>query len=287
MDWDRQELSKFITYFDKAKALQEGKGPVGDKLMDNVPIYDTIHRRHAGFSNVLEDLHYQGEHTAFHALDTDVRWLFYHVHRLTGSGASFQKDHGYRNSIIFDLLRHGNDREAIIDNLLNPGKPIFTSLGNQIPPFPKPEDGLKGSQVYFRDHLKALTKDVHDLCLRATHLGCYPYSIKQLLNYILGWHKSRGLKRFVFVHTAWVMDLAEYHPELVDKESGVPLGSNAVKALRMLLPGVKASEYDIAMSRLIDVTGGYNAPMDMEDVLCDYIRYVTRYIPTDYADLFG
>ena len=57
-------FADFLLYYEKAKKLQNdcnlgGKpfvGHVGDDLMEQITIYDTVERQHAGFQNMLQDL---------------------------------------------------------------------------------------------------------------------------------------------------------------------------------------------------------------------------------------
>ena len=54
----------FLEYYKKAKKVQEncnlgGKpylGSCGDDLIENITIYDTVERKHAGFQNAIQDL---------------------------------------------------------------------------------------------------------------------------------------------------------------------------------------------------------------------------------------
>lgn len=268
----------FLLYFEKAKLLEEGKGPVNDPLMDTIPIYDCVHRRNAGFSNVLEDLmrrgvmKWQGKKLVDYPFPL-VLTIFL-VHRVTGSGASFEFDHGYRNSRIFDMVEE--DPQDWMNFLIESQHPIFTSIGNQIPPFPKPnKEYAKGSHRYFGEYLPKL---VIDFCQYLDLMG--QIDIREGVDFCLDWHVKHGLKRFVFVLTAFVMDVAEYFPEKVDPESHVYLGKNAVETIDLIFvdPITKRNE-DKAMNFLLDATDRVNVPYDMEDVICDYIRYVENYIP--------
>jgi len=267
----------FLQYFSKAKLLEEGKHPVGDPLMDTVPIYDCVHRRCAGFSNVLEDVMRKDKTYLLKGKTFKEILTVFLVHRLTGSGASFEHDHGYRNSCIFEMLEACPDSSEWVDFLIENKKPIFTSIGNQIPPFPKPESPYKkGSHVYFAKYLKRLVSefaDFLDLSGRS--------DIQDAVNFCLDWHKENGLKRFVFVLTAFAMDVAEYFPEKVNPDSDVYLGKNAVEALELIFGRSFAGHksQNIAIRRLIKATGSVNTPYDMEDVVCDYIRYVENYLP--------
>ena len=154
-------------YYPKAGWLQDNvnwgpldyEGPeaneiINDPLMQKIDIYDCKTRNAAGFSNVLQDLRFgsktpkwrwQKEERRKISASNDeiswpiVTWLYVMMcHRITGSGASFENDHGYRNNIIQYWGKH-RDIKDMAEDLVETkasGKPLFTSIGNQ-PPAPK------------------------------------------------------------------------------------------------------------------------------------------------------
>ena len=288
----------FVHYYQKAEYLQSKNlykretgidlAPVGDDLMDQVPIYDTVNRRYAGFSKVLEDLH--GRRPDRHKPENRVvplsDWLYIHmIHRATGSGASFCKDHGYRNTCIFDLWKL-NTREDMIQWFLdwdkNPGrKPIFTSVGNQPPAFNKVEGYNKACIDYFVRILPFLCDWAANSLQEASCL----WSIRLLTDMALEFNRANGLRQYNFVYTAWAMDVAEYFPELVDPRSHANYGKNCMEALDLMYE--KRSGYDHKMADIMEYVGNEYFPMDYEDVCCDYIRYIENYIPNskDYDHL--
>jgi len=100
------------------------------------------------------------------------------------------------------------------------------------------------------------------------------------------------MKRWAFVTTAFAMDIAEYMPQLVDPMSHANYGKNALEAMDLLFEREgerKAEFYDAVMHRCCQEmrrpNGEPSQPMSMEDVLCDYIRYIRRYVPKGYDDL--
>ena len=93
---------------------------------------------------------------------------------------------------------------------------------------------------------------------------------------------SKGFKRQNFVLTAFAMDLAEYYPHLVDRDSDVYVGSNAKKCLDKILPRVNK---DLALRYLCDITGNHSKPYDMEDVACDFIRYKNNFQSPDHIKM--
>jgi hypothetical protein len=154
-------------YYPRAKWLQEncnwGKisyvgeesnRQINDPLMQQIDIYDCYTRNAAGFSNVLQDLKFMTDTPKKHHHDANRRrivesydtkswdmktWFYvYMCHRVTGSGASFTRDHGYRNNAVqhWGNLRDISDMKEQMIQTKESGKPLFTSIGNQ-PPSPR------------------------------------------------------------------------------------------------------------------------------------------------------
>lgn len=283
---------------------------VPDPLMHYITIYDVVERKYAGFSNAIQqiwcgsenpkkwqiDRKFDGIHEVYS--EEDWLWLFL-IHRVTGSGASFSWDHGFRNSILADMALNANDhedmRKFVLDEM-NLGRPIFTSIGNQIPPFPKPEgDYKRGSELYIGEFMTDLVVDT----LRYLQQSGGGLSVAKTVDWVNEWHKARGLKQFHFVMTAWVMDIAEYMPHYIDRYSRVNYGRNAVEALELLFDGEgfknKRAFLDGAMDYVVshlnspyaedDQERGLGKAYSLEDVCCDYVRYVGCYVPKGYEHL--
>ena len=309
----------FKKYYEKAAHLQtininseNGRNTsedlhVNDPLQHYVTIYDTVDREFAGFSNAIQQIWYgldnpkkwQADHQ-FHGFHLDVVdwfWLFL-MHRVTGSGASFSHDHGFRNSILADMALHSDNMDGMRRYVLGEmkeGRPIFTSIGNQIPQFPKPNDEhYRGSEFYIADFMPKLVQDFHN------HITANPrsMSIREAVDWINIWHVEKGLKRFHFVMTAFVMDVAQYFPNLIDPWSQVNYGKNAIEALHLLFDndGYKEKDFlDAAMDKicnefrspydLMDLDMNRGKGLSLEDVACDYVRYVECYIPKGYEHL--
>lgn len=292
-----------LDYVRKAKKLQDyslqrRKVPkVGDPLMEAIPIYNTVQRRYAGFSNVLEQLWYgsmapkivanqkRGFITSQRAWQGRIKhhldaWLYITLaHRITGSGASFEWDHGWRNNRISEMALVGAGNVYTMANwLADYDGPIFTSIGNQIPPFPKcggreylrtiAPELVKLTAVWLREHLRITGK---------------PAPIKTAVDAILALHTSLDCKRFKFVLTAWVMDMAEYLPKLVDPRSDCYHGKNAIEAMELCFDSATGMKkqvfYDTATRLFADLSGTY--PMDVEDASpgCDLVRWIENYVP--------
>jgi hypothetical protein len=285
----------FLAYYAKASLLEQRNhyrlvlpSGVGDPLMDNVTIYDTVHRRYTGFSNVLRDLHWlRAEEFATDQWDLRT-WLFiYGIHRMTGSGASFYPPwagddrHGYKNTIIFELARC-DGIEAMLDRLfeLDQSKvPMFTCLGNQAPPFPKlPADSscrLMGTDYFCRWWPQL----VDDLIGWLNSAACA--AIEPATDWILEWNVQRGAKRFKFAMTAFVMDIADWWPTLVDPASRCHYGANGLVAMNAIFSTHNRSKslsfYHACMNVLCEELHGN--PMDIEDALCDAVRYWSGFVP--------
>jgi len=282
---------------------------VDDALCQWVTIYDVIERRYAGFSNALQQVWFGTMNpkrwqrlAEFNFTQQELSataWLYvFMLHRVTGSGASFASDHGFRNSIVADAVRQYLNGHSMPDYVLHEmekGRPVFTSIGNQIPAFPKPADTpyARGSELYLHRIMPELLWDLYYWLVEETaHKG--QISIKPVMDWLGAYHQSRGWSRFYFVHTAFAMDLAEYMPQYVDPMSHCYFGANAEKCAALLFEKPRGLSkdffHDAVMERFqSDVwairpeTPGF--PMSLEDVLCDGIRWIRNYIPKGYDHL--
>jgi hypothetical protein len=283
MKWLNEEAIDVLVhyYYPRAKWLQLNcnwgklpyEGPdadreVNDPLMQAIDIYDCYTRNAAGFSNVLQDLKFRSETPKRHhqinnpslglkhwyLCDNYVTdkwdlktWFFaYMAHRATGSGASFTRDHGYRNNCV-----HMWGTMESIDEMISDIKerkankiPTFTSIGNQ-PPAPR-----KGVSVtdYITEELPGLLDNLIDWL----HTG-QKKTHKQVVDYLNEYNLSQGHKR--------------------DMSHGY-FGNNAVRCMQKLSSGYTT---DAFMDILCERMGG--APRDNEDVLCDFVRFGQNYVP--------
>lgn len=296
----------FLLYYDMAKKVQEEcnlggspyVGSCGDDLIENITIYDTVERKHAGFQNMLQDLWFGSKAPKYYKWDKEhqarsqsydtlhekfdkVDWLYlFLTHRITGSGASFEADHGYRNTIIPQLADQKNIF-GMVNFIRFWESPMYTSIGNQIPPFPKPAMGYKtGGKLYFGQYSVSLVQDTWKFIDNINSSG-RKATIREIVDYMCEWNKEKGMKRFHFQYTAVAADLADYYPDFVDEASHMYYGKNAQEAMDLFADkpsGVSKSKfYDFVMEESQKATGGH--PKDLEDVMCDYIRYVENYIP--------
>lgn len=291
-----------LPYWDRASKLQDAnlaglKTECGDDLQDHIPIYDTVQRRYAGFSNVLEQLFYgkaapkyernkrAGRATEAPFSGSFADWLYIClVHRVTGSGASFESDHGWRNTIVPEMASLGSIDKMKQFTLLHPG-PMFTSIGNQIPAFNKKtmiQARTAGQEYLFEIGPKIVDDTLRWLENKRKERG-KAAGITETVDFTLDRQTHYGVKRFAFVLTAWVMDIAQYEPHLVDPNSDCYHGANAIKSLTACfepMKGVTKSEFFNLGTRFFsDITGTF--PMDVEDVSpgCDLIRWLENYVP--------
>ena len=309
-------FNDFISYYDKAKLLQERNLGIhqkvsGDPLMDNITIYDTVNRRHAGFSKVLEDIHGVRVRKDLVRLKDYTQMLssmeFHYLHlfhRFTGSGASFQptflqdgsrnpKEHGYHNNLVGRLaeVMVMDGIEGARFTIVNNKDPMVTSTGNQPPSLknPDPSKYRLAQQYYFDQVAESFVKDYMTFLMNNEHKNNKPTGIKEAVDFCCSWHKQHGFKQFHFVLTAFVMDTAEYYPELVDPTSHCYYGANCVRAFDLIFvkekgdPKSKADFQELCMSELCKAVKGN--PYDVEDVACDYIRYCKEYVPKGYDHL--
>lgn len=296
----------FLLYYEKAKILQQtnlGQLPLGtksgDPLMDNITIYDTVNRAFAGFSNAIQQLWYGSNnpkkhqtvdaYDGLHEIWERSTWIYvFLVHRLTGSGASFQHDHGFRNTILPTLAERCNDIDSMVDTIKQWNKPMYTTIGNQTPAFPKPVAGyLAGGKYYMCEYSPSMSREIMNW-LNKTKLSGGKTTIRQVVDWCLDWNTEHGFKRFKFAFTAFAMDLAEYMPDLVDPTSHANYGKNALESLDLMYTPEtgrprNAAFYDKSMDHLCDAVEGL--PYDVEDVLCDFVRAQENYIPKGYGHL--
>lgn len=274
----------------------------GDILQDSVPIYDTVERRYAGFSNVPEQLWYGPSAPKFKKTEsflisagypttligpilTDREWFYLlGIHRITGSGASFMRDHGWRNAIVpfmAQSMKEGGLKAALrtLVKCYESG-PIFTSLGNQIAPFNKPSSDRwrTGGIEYMHDVFPHVVNDM------VTWLEAQkqPVGIQKAVDYALELNVKYGWRRFKFVFTAWVMDIAAYAPHLIDPDSDCYHGKNAIETSNLLFNRSSSKYrgqefYDVSTRFLAVATN--TKPYDVEDAFCDVIRWVENFVP--------
>lgn len=284
-------IQAFLDYYSKAQMMQSLKyeggsfteEEVNDDLVWNVPIYDVVHRKYASFSSLLEALHLGEKDPKNNGLYFDKVHgkinkqdfiILCYLFRLCGSGINYKPkvstpigSHGFGNFWIVNELLNGEiDSKKWIDNI--PQDKFCDCKGYLLPM-------IKGG---LRNFIKNESLELIDFIMEfATSNACV--GIKKIVDQGNNWLLSKGHKRQNFVLTAFAMDLAEYFPELVDRDSDTYVGSNAKKCLKMILPELS---HDAALRHLCYITSNVSKPYDMEDVACDFIRYINNYQSTHH-----
>ena len=282
-------LAKFKEYYNKAKMNQERlyegyswtKEDIDDDLVWHVPIYDVVNRKYAAFSSLLEAIKnkendpkgngkYFKDHKISHVHFMYMCYLF----RLCGSGINYIPKktnpfgtHGFGNFWIADQIRLGKYTAAEwLDNI--------------------PENRFSDNKGYLLPMIKGgLRKFILEESLMFFH-WIYTYmwelEIYQVVDLANDYLLSNGYKRQTFVLTAFAMDMAEYYPDKVKRDSRVYIGSNATKCLKEIYPQVKGIGTNLNITNeILDMlctkTGNHSYKYDMEDVACDFIRYKNNY----------
>lgn len=286
-------LDNFKDYYNKARMMQElkfqggnhTKQDINDDLVWNVPIYDVVNRRFAAFSSLPEAIIHRlddpkGNGKYFHHLDTmeDLQFAkLCYLFRLCGSGINYVPTikggnplgtHGFGNFWVVNHLRNGNINAYDWLNDM-PDRGFCDVKGYMLPMI---KGGLRG---FIQEHSLNLVIDLKNFILGHDN----KVGIKDIVDEGNRWLLSKGFKRQNFVLTAFAMDMAEYFPDLVDQDSDVYVGSNAKKCLKLIMPGVKT---DKALRYLCEASEGISKPYDMEDVACDFIRYIENFQSPDH-----
>ena len=286
-------INTFLEYYKKAKMMQEHKfegasytkEDIDDDLIWNVPIYDVVNRKYAAFSSLLEALVHKEKDPKGNGINfiknniskdhfIDLCYLF----RLCGSGINYKPKtdnepwgtHGFGNFWIVELLR--NDISNVPEWKYFMPDDKFCDVKGYLLPMIKGglRNFIQNEYIYLVYHIKNFIKTNNKV------------GIKQVVDEGNKYLLSKGFKRQNFVLTAFAMDLAEYFPEYVDRDSDVYVGSNAKKCLKLILPNMKQ---DDALRYLCEITGNYSKPYDMEDVACDFIRYINNFQSVDHIKM--
>lgn len=283
-------IKDFQQYYKKAKMMQELKyqggffteKDINDDLIWNIPIYDVINRRFAAFSSFLEAIYLKNKDpkgNGKYFLDVniskkDFAYMCY-LFRLCGSGINYKPKkntpfgtHGFGNFWIVNELSNGNyDSFNWIKSIpLN----NFCDVKGYLLPMIK-----KGIRNFIIEDSYELFEYLWKYM--STNEGC---SIKELTDVGNEYLLLKGFKRQNFVLTAFSMDMAEYFN--VNKDGDLYAGSNAKKCLKLILPNIKNDNN--ALKYLCEITGGFSKPYDMEDVACDFIRYINNFQSKHHID---
>lgn len=303
---------EFLEYYDIAKWQHNNcnlgnqdysETPWDDDLVKNVYLYDVIERKYAGFSQLLLDMWYPVmKHPYRHKLSKDrteiinsfkcrkkwgiEEWLFiFFVHRLTGSGINYSlATSGYHNSILLKFT-DTEDIDEMIEVYKSHKGPKFTSMGYQIAPFPKPEDGYdKGGDWFICEMLPIL---VEEFAIKLQHKG--PHTFRDMMSYLEQFNQQEEFRVFRFQYGAALADIADFFPELVQTDSHFFYGKNAIECLNYMAERPRSQKpidfLDELTERIQKDTG--MVPYNSEDVACDCIRWIENYInpKADYSHL--
>ena len=298
----QQELSNVSSKPPYGMILHEKSG-IGDPLMEQVALYDVVERKYAGFSQVVNDVFYgwtdrhpyweqmrrghanekrtqvardwTGKHDDFELPE----WLYvFLLHRICGSGINYaQRPSGYYNTLLFKLHR-AKTMEDMTEMVRNEATSFYTSIGYQFPQFPKSPSSRwkKGGDYYLCEFAPRLCRDLADFLVSGSKK-----TLRQIGGFMLDWNTRNGLKQYHFQYAATVADVADWYPEYCVLDSMFYYGSNARESISYFARPLEKSRgsddfLDSIMEMACSDTGGH--PYNVEDCLCDYVRYVTNYV---------
>ena len=301
---------EFLRYFEMAKWQQENcnlgtvpysETPYDDDLIKNVFIYDVVERKYAGFGQLLLDIWYNEDTHPYSKKLTSTRrkliddcspltwtpreWFYiFLVHRLTGSGINYaQNPSGYHNSILPDLAKC-EDIDDMTFEICGRYKPMFTSDGYQIAPFPKVLDSHLPAGKHFLCYIApTLVKEFYDWILDRNP------TFRDAMEFLREFNSKKGCKLFHFQYGAFLADIADFFPHMIQRDSAYFYGSNARECLSYLAVkpwGMSVNRFlDAVTEKLCHDTD--SLPYNIEDVACDFIRWIENYInpKSDYSHI--
>jgi hypothetical protein len=240
----------------------------GDKYIDNVHLYHNIDRRYEGFIFLLEDYFLGKDSLTYdiHKLSPDPEWGYLEYlylifsHRIFGSGTSNEFNHGYHNSRLLEF-KNFSSWSSFHSWLQKDDENFVSCRVNQPPRYPL--KNLVGSHFlpwvnHIQDNIKP------------------NMSIKQIVDVMNSYNLANGLHRFNFHYLLMAADLANYtnlNTKInglfsIDEWSDCYLGPSSTMAMKLLKPNYKHKDFLILCER-------YNMkPMDLEDLLCVWWKYI-------------
>lgn len=272
---------------------KEADENVNDPLMQNIPAYNCVSRTYEGFNNVNQDLNYRMDQRVYHKRPEKVKeritryvtenwsikefvWSYY-VHRSTGSGFYASKPwHGYHHSVVshFGTMRTIQEMANLMKEFKANDTKMFSTIGNQNP------TPIKGMNLV--EHITSFGIDL----------------IEELVEYIETNYKNgnpilkqneitdrcnqrnidHGIRRWNFQYSQMAADIATYHPHLIDPNSTLYCGNNAVQAIEQTFVKPKdlapIDYHAEALSQLTRVLGTNAAAH--EDTLCIFVRFLNN-----------
>jgi len=301
---------EFLRYYKLAKEQQDlcnlgvekhATCGIPDDLMCHVELYDVVERKFAGFSQIVNDVFYgwHEDHPYWHKMEMGLatkqrekvaknwtgkqkvfglkEWLYLFLfHRLTGSGINYaQKPSGYHNTLLFEM-HQADTIPQMIEIIKGAWRPFYTSVGYQFPSFPKPEGKYKRGGDYFMcEFLPNLVEDIVVFLEKGPKKD-----LREVGDFMFKWNNDHGLRAYKFQYAAFIADIADWFPDFVNKESMFYYGTNAKECISYLATKSIRMDEDTflnsVMQKIYEDTGG--APYNMEDVACDFIRWIENYV---------
>jgi hypothetical protein len=250
----------------------------GDNYIDNVYLYHNIDRRYEGFIFLLEDF-FMGTKSITHNIygvvphpewTIDEYLFLIYAHRIFGSGTSNEANHGYHNSRLLEFGKFPNWRSFMVW-LMNDDAKFVSCRVNQPP----------------RYKLKQLVMNHFGPWCNFIKTNIKPnMSVKAIVDTMNEYNKIQGLHAFHFHYLLMAADLANYVnlPTpieglfTIDEWSECQLGPSSRTAMSVLKKKWKMSDFDKLVSR-------YNMkPIDLEDLLCVWSKYIKNPIWDFYVD---
>lgn len=294
-------FDEFLRYYQMAKTQQEEcnlgivphqQSSVDDDLMKHIHLYDVVERKYAGFGQILWDLRcgYDLDHPYFKKLH-EVRlpicknfgtqdwhleeWLYvFMVHRVTGSGINYAKNpSGYHNTILPEFFDCKNIADMVKKIKSYSGK-MYTSIGYQFPAFPKPVAGYsKGGDYFLCEYAPRLVTEF------AKYLSQKRY-FRQSMDWLVEWNRSNNLRAYRFQYAAFLADIADFYPELIDPTGLFFYGTNARECIKWIAKPVSKMKEDELLDEITIMTCEKvnGLPYDVEDSMCDFIRWIENYV---------
>ncbi len=266
------------------------KEAVDDDLIFNVPIYDMLDRKYASFCSLLEALKKghkdpkgNGKYFEEPRLGQFEWLMLFYLFRLCGSGINYipKKDrpfgtHGFGNFWLVDELVYGKYRVAEwFYDLENLKGPFTDNKGYLLPQFSYPNIKTGHLKKFILEESIGLVKHVIDFITKNNRPEIYRV-VDSANEYLI----AKGFKRQNFVLSAFVIDIAEYHPDLVDPNSTTYAGTNAKKCIRAIFKKTKkVSDFEYETDCIRFLADRYKTtPYSVEDSRnCDVVRYFQEY----------
>ena len=164
-------------------------------------------------------------------------------------------------------MKRADDMISLMRKWKGVGKPMFSTIGNQNP---RPIKGL--------NLVEHITTFGYELCKDLTVYlkeGKEPYTMKHITDWCNQRNLDIGVPRWNFCYAQMSADIACYFPDLIDPNTSLYCGNNAVQAIDQMFRKPKGmSTYDFHDAALQNLTErlGTNAAAH-EDTLCTFLQH--------------